>query len=346
MGTINRIDLVIPGIFGPVRVLPEDLPNLPSLSRILGRADREPAVDADPMVVLFDRFGIDLDRSQDPPSGPFSRLADTPNATPEGYWLHADPVYLHPDTDRLVLFDARHLELEPEEADSLAELFNGHFAADGLRLETPVIDRWYLHVEPAPRLRTHALADVVGRGVDRSYLGGEDAARWMGWLNEVQMLFHQAEVNQRRELEGRPRVSGVWPWGGGFLPANLPGCRYSSVFGSDALFLGLAKATETAARSIPGHPYTMVSGGGKEQILVFWDGLQPAVLDGDAGAWVQALARLGLWLDELLDLVRTGEVQEVALYPCDGTRLAINRRALRRFWRRPVGISVHLGSHA
>jgi hypothetical protein len=342
MGAKNRIDLVIPGFFGPIRVRSEDLPDLPSVSRILGRADRERAGDSDPMIVLFDRFGIDLDRSQDPPSAPFSRLADTPSATREGYWLHADPVHLHLDRDRLLLFDARHLGLEPEEADSLAGLFNGHFAADGLRLETPAVDRWYLRVEPAPRLRTHALADVVGRVVDRSYLGGEDAARWMGWLNEVQMLFHEADVNQRRELDGKPRVSGIWPWGGGTLPANLPGCRYPSVFGGDVLFLGLAKSTETAARPIPDHPQAMLSAGGKEQILVFWDGLRPAVLDGDAGAWVQALLHLSSWLDELLALVRTGEVEEVALYPCDGTRLAINRRALRRFWRRPVGIWVHL----
>lgn len=342
MGTIGRIDLVIPGLFGPIPVLPGDLPELPSLSRLLGRAHLKPARGSDPIAVLFDRFGVALDPDLDPPSAPFSRLIDVPSAASGGYLLHADPVHLRPDRDRLLLFDARHLGLEREEADSLAELFNGHFATDGLRLETPTVDRWYLHAEPAPRLRTRTLADMVGRGVDRSYLAGEDGLRWMGWLNEVQMLFHHAEVNQRREMAGRPTVSGIWPWGGGSLPAVMPRCRYSAVFAVDSLTLGLAKAAMVLAHPLPDRPQGLLAGEWRGRTLLFWDTLQSAVLDADAGAWTRELSRLVTWLDELLGLLKEGQVEEVALFPCDGTRMVVTRGALRRFWRRSVGIASRL----
>ena len=50
---------------------------------------------------------------------------------------HADPVHLRPDRDRLILFDSRNLGITHEEAGALVGLFNGHFAADGMRLQAP-----------------------------------------------------------------------------------------------------------------------------------------------------------------------------------------------------------------
>ncbi|MCG6862527.1 MAG: phosphoglycerate mutase [Chromatiaceae bacterium] len=342
MGENSQIDLVIPGLFGPIPVFPEDLPELSALSGFLGKAESRPALGRNPIAVLFDRFGIELDPSADPPSAPFSRLADTPNATPGGYWLHADPVHLRPDRNQLLLFDARHLRLNPDEADSLAKLFNEQFAADGLCLETPTADHWYLRADSPPRLHTRPLADQIGRRIDRTYLRGEDAARWMGWLNEVQMLFHHADPNRRRETAGRPMVSGIWIWGGGSLPAAMPHCRYRTVYAGDSLTRGLAMAARIAAYPLPDRLQAPDSGVWPGPMLVFWDALWPAVLDADAGVWVRELARLADLLGELMALLRGGKLGEIAIYPCDGTRLSATRRSLRRFWRRPVRIAARL----
>ena len=342
MGTSNRVELVVPGLFGPMPVLPEDLPDLPSLSRILGRADLETVSGLDPVAVLLDLFGIQVDPGRDPPSAPFCHLADAPEASPDGYWLHADPIHLRPDRDRLLLFDMRHSGLERAEADSLVDLFNRHFGADGLHLEAATADRWYLRTESAPRLRTRQLADVLGRSVAPSYLDGDDAACWMGWLNEAQMLFHQAEVNRLRESAGKPTVSGIWPWGGGSLPAAAPECDYASVFAADPLALGLARAAKLKAYPLPERPTAMTAAGPQGRMLVYWDGLRPAVLDVDAGAWIQGLLRLSAWLDELLVLLKGSRVDEIALLPCDGTRLVVTRGALRRFWRRAPGMAARL----
>jgi len=342
MSADSRIDLVVPGLFGPVPLQPGDLPDLPSLSRLLGRTDPETARGSDPIAVLFDRFGIELEANLDLPSAPFSRLTDAPNSSTAGYWLHADPVHLRPDRDRLLLFDARHLQLEQDEADSLAELFNGHFAADGIRLEIANSERWYLRVDSPPRLQTRSLAEMVGRPVDPSYLVGADAPRWMGWLNETQMLFHGAEVNQRRELGGKPAVSGIWLWGGGCLPEAMSRCPYDSVFAADSLATGLAKAAKIPASPLPDEPLAMLADRPDGKILAYWDALWRPVLDADGQNWTHELRRLETRMDGLLDEIRSGGVGELDLYPCNGTCLKVTRKALRRFWRRPVSVSQRL----
>lgn len=339
MAAHSGIDLLIPGLFGPIPVLPGELPIVPSLSRLLARVERQRATVTDPVSFLFDRFGLPVGPDRDPPSAVFSRLADMPDAKTDGFWLHADPVHLRPDRDRLLLFDARHLGVEREEADSLVALFNGHFAPDGLRLEAPASDRWYLQADRPPRIRTSAPADVVGRSVERSFLQGEEAKRWAQWLNEAQMLFHQSEVNRRREAAGRPAISGIWPWGGGSFPETMPQSGYRLVLSGDPLAVGLARAAGVEDHPLPDSPgelSTMMRGG---RALMLWGAFQPAVLDGDARAWVKEFSRLEAWIGDLLGRVGTGGIGELVLYPCDGTGLWVTRGALRRFWRRPVDIA-------
>jgi hypothetical protein len=182
----------------------------------------------------------------------------------------------------------------------------------------------------------------VGRSLERSFLRGEDAACWIGWLNEAQMLFYHSNVNRSRELAGRPTVSGVWPWGGGSLPAVMPPSRYGSVFAGDSLAVGLAKAVGAAVYPLPGNPEELPVRGRQGRKLLFWDALWPSVLDGDGTTWVRELSRLSSWLDHLVGRLTAGEVGEIALFPCDGTRVDITRGTLRRFWRRPVGIVKRL----
>jgi hypothetical protein len=339
VGTNIRIDLLIPGLFGPVPMLAEDLPDLPILAKLLGKGDRTPAGGGDLVTLLLDLFGIGFDAERDPPSAPFSRLADGGDGSPHAFWLHAEPVHLRPDRDRLLLFDARHLGLERSEVSALVELFNAHFAEDGLYLEAPVDARWYLRAERVPQIRTSALADVVGRSVKRSFLHGEDASSWMRWLNEAQMLFHHSEVNRSRELAGRPTVSGIWPWGGGSLPDSMPSPRYLRVFASHPLAVGLAKAAGVPVMELPVEPRELPGEAVMGRDLIVWDDLWPPVLDGDAGAWIGELTRLAAWLEGLVGQLARGNVDELVLHSCDGSGLRVTRAALRRFWRRPAAIA-------
>jgi hypothetical protein len=337
----SRIDLLIPGLFGPVPVPPADLPATPALGRLLGRADRAGVSASGPVQALLERFGIALDPSRDPPSAPFCQLADQPDADTTGYVLHADPVHLRPDRDRLLLFDASHLAIRGRESDALIGLFNRHFAEDGLRLEPGASDRWYLSVEQRPGIRTIPLSEAIGRDVRPLMPAGPDARSWARTLNEAQMLFHHAETNRVREQEGRPTINGLWVWGGGSLNEFQPESDYARVFGQDALASGLAAAAGLRARALPEDAGGLVDDRGEGAVLALLDGLWRPVLDADGPSWVDALGRLELWLRPLVEGGRLAGAR-LRIYPCDGACYGISRRGLRRFWRRPVSLGRRL----
>ena len=110
----------MPGLFGFVRGVEEAgcLPTVPLLETLLARARYQRTGGADLAATLFDLFGVTADKGKDLPSAALCRLGD--GAEPDSeYWLHADPVFLKPDGDRLLLFDAAHLEIRKQDADGL-----------------------------------------------------------------------------------------------------------------------------------------------------------------------------------------------------------------------------------
>jgi hypothetical protein len=338
----NRIDLLVPGLLGPVPAHPADVPRLPALERLLARADRLPGPASHPLTALSKRFGMRSERPHDLPSAPLCRLFDDPEGNASGYWLHADPVHLRPDRDQLLLFDARHLDLHPEEAEALAAEFNAHFRADGLRLQTPVCGRWYLGLDSDPEIRTTPVDLASGRGIRPLMPKGDEATRWAALLNETQMLFHHSPVNQDRERSGRLTVSGIWPWGGGSLPMTPLRSAYGWVRAEHPFALGLARAAGVDDGPLPEDDVALTLAESEKGVLVFWDRLWPAVLDADPDAWVLGIKRLEHLAAGLLGAVARGRVERLDLDPCDGSLFRVARRELRRFWRRGPAFSARL----
>jgi hypothetical protein len=343
MADRHRIDILVPGLLGPDPIVADELPPTPVLARLLGRADRLPGGESDPLAALLGRFGVDSD-ADDLPSAPFCRLGEGGEPGGEGFLMHADPVHLRADRDRLLLFDARHLGVTADEAEALVDTFNTHFAQDGLRLEAPGPQRWYLHLPRPPRIRTHPLHAAVGRGIAGLLPQGEERASWAGLLNEVQMLFHHAQVNARREAEGRPTVNGVWPWGGGRFPHPLDRSGYARVYGGHPLALGLAAAAGVPAEPLPQDGGKLLLGGGEGTVLVFWDLIWPAMLDADPAGWCEEVQRLDAWLGPVADGLRGRGRIRVELDPFNGERYRLDRKALRRFWRRPRALTSGEGN--
>lgn len=333
-----RIELLVPGLLGPLPMPPDEMPRIPVLERLLGRAERLPAAGTDQIATLFDRFGVESDEGQDLPSGPFSHLGDNAEMDSAGFWLHADPVHLRPDRDRLLLFDSRHIGLTPAEAQSLVSLFNTHFVGEGLRLEAPVPQRWYLRADDPPRIKTSPLHAAVGRNIDSLLPAGDDAKAWARLLNEVQMLFHQAEVNRCREEDGRLLVNGIWLWGGGRLPASLSPPEFEVVYADQPLAVGLARAAALQVRSSPDNFDPATDCVSSKNLLLYWDDFLPAVLDVDTAAWVCAAEKLEKWLTGWVRGRGARACGQIEIYPCDGSRFRITPRTMRRFWRRPAAL--------
>ena len=315
------LELLVPGLRGPIPLSPDARPATPVLDLLLSRGLETEGVGDGLTPALLAAFGAEA-------SAPYCLAADDPDWDRSGFWLHADPVHLRPDRDRLRLFDARHLGISRSEAEALAVEFNTHFTADGLRLVAPVASRWYLHVEPDPVLECEPLERVIGQPIDGFLPTGPDARRWASLMNEAQMLLFQSAVNQRRESEGRPAVNGLWTWGGGRW--RSPAIAPDLILSGQPLARGLALAA--GVQQQPPHQLTSPL---PRRTLVVWDQLQDAVLDADERAWLAAAEALDRWLAPLPDALRSGALGELKLSDCDGRGWRITAKGLRRFWRRP-----------
>lgn len=291
----------------------------PRLETLLARADplSEPVGYA---AALFALFGIAPNGETDLPTAAVSFLADT-GAPPPGFLLHADPLQLLPDRDRLLAFGLDDDPLDRAETAELIEVFDTHFANDGLRLQAAPGGRLYLHCERAPAIRTRSLSVVIGRNLDPYLPTGEERGRWAGLLNETQMLCHALGLNRGREALGRPTLGGLWFSGGGCLPpaGQSPVAR---VEGDCPLARGLL---------------ALRPGGDEELVVEHAPGR--AAMRADPTAWQRAVVDLEGRIAGLLE-----GCDELSLHPGNGRVYRWNARASRRWWRRRRPLRTFLDS--
>jgi hypothetical protein len=324
------VHLICPGLLGPRGLDTRRLPPTPALDLLLSRARAERTAPRDPLATLGGTFGLVAPPVADLPSAPLCLLALGRPPEPGACWFHADPVHLRADRDRLLLFAGPSLGVRADEAESLTDSFNAHFAGDGLFLSAAEPSGWYLRVPRVPGLCTRPIHQVVGHPIDAHLPRGPDAKDWMRWQNEAQMLFFSHPVNEARERQGRPVISGVWTWGGGTLPELTQGPDLTVA--DHPLALGLAGASGGRSLGLDGWcPSQRLA---TESMLVFWDRLWWPTLEGDAPAWNEALAALEVLMGDLLQSLRSGSIRSLTMDDGEEWRFALSRGDLRRLWRR------------
>lgn len=324
------VQLICPGLLGPVELDAGVLPPTPALDRVLSRARGGKTEPRDPLETLASAFGLTPGPEADLPSAPLCLQALGQMPEPGTCWFHADPVHLRPDRDRLLLFAGPSLRIHPAEAESLVAAFNDHFAGEGLHLVAASLSQWFLRVPQVTRLRTHPLYRVVGRPLEAELPSGPDAKTWARWQSEAQMLFYAHPVNLERERRGLPALSGVWTWGGGVLPQLTQGPDLTVA--DHPLALGLARVS--GGRSLGLDRWGQLEGTTKGVVLVFWDRLWWPALEGDASAWVQSLLGLERLIADLLGRLAAGRIDSVWLDDGEGYRFALGRFGRLGVWRR------------
>lgn len=333
-----RLDLVVPGLCGPLPGLNGLEDAAQPLVKLLSSASR------DAQAFGYERqlatlFGIGDDTPVASAACSLFGHGFDPGAD---VWIHADPVYMQADMDHAVMFDAHALELSEDESTRLVELFNAHFAEDGLALLRATREHWFMRLHRGDVETTH-IADVVGRNVNLHMPRGDDASFWRAVLNETQMLFHGSEVNAQRESRGLPPINSLWLWGQGSLPV-VANSDIKQVYADDGFARGLARLHDKPAETLPGDAQQLDSllQADSRTVLVLKSMYWPASY-GDVDVWRQELALLlQHWLEPLAQLSSRNKTQ-LTLYPCNGFGYRF-RNGLRSAVRNKLGFYFRRGS--
>lgn len=295
----------------------------PALAYLLGRGTRQTAPRtcrglAARIFALPDNSAAAL------PLAALTRLADT-GSWEAAYCLRADPVYLHPDRDTLVL--VAQPVLTPDETRDLLASLNAHLAENGLALEAPQPQRWYLRLPETPACEFHDLDLVINRSILDYMPAGADASRFKQLQNECQMLLHAHPVNLLRQARGQLPVNGLWLWGGGAFD-ELQARSFAQVCGRDPLLTGFA----------------MLLGGGAEAEPEDFAGWFAGVVDGEALVSISCLANAEAssalcdfeenWCVPMRLALEQHLLDAVVMYT-ENLCVRVTRGDLRKFWRRP-----------
>ena len=322
--------LLLPHLFPSARLLEtaaQDL-RLPALQTLLARGTRQPCAAGGVEAALCEELGIT--RQQDWPLAPITLEADG-GVAGDAYWLRADPVHLRVMRDRIVLADAGAIELEQQEAESLAAGIGQHFGMD-LRPHPLHPRRWYLRYEHPPCLATTPWSVAAGRDIDTLLPQGGDAMRFRTLLNELQMLLHAHPVNLAREARGELPINSLWLWGGGKLPA-VPVSR-KQVYACDGEARALGVFCGTRVHPLPARlEKSMLETDG----VILLDALTTAGQRGDAYGWRETLRSVEEdWFVPLLGVLRKISPQGLRLLdPVNGKALHLQRADAWKIWRRP-----------
>ncbi len=332
----RNLTFYLPGLFsfqgdgsiaagGPYRALETLLSRAEAIDRRVPRGYEEG---------LFALFNLARQDNADLPVAAVTRMFDM-GVIDKDWWLRADPVHLSLSRDRLILADARKLEVTPQEASSLVAEVMEVFKADGWLLKAPHPERWYLKPLKPPKLTTTALSRVVGRDVHGFLPQGPDDKAWHTILNEIQILLHTATVNAEREKQGKLPINSLWFWGSGRLPRIAP-VSWTRVWSNEPVTLSLAKLSGTAGVALPGgYADWHRQSGPPGEHLVILDEAHGASLYADATDWHEILKKLEQnWMAPLLNDLQSGKVARATLLTDAGIGYSITPRQARRWWRR------------
>ena len=207
--TKNELTIVLPGL---ARIVGQQI-NAGSIPPILAKMIKKSHFKADSTSLarlLFNHFSQTALTETDLPA---ASLMDLEQLT-----IKADPCYLHPDRDRLLLF-ADHLDITREESRALIAEIQPLLEEFSGKLEAKNPDNWLLVLSAMPALSFTALPEVNGKSVDTNLPQGADQRPWLRLWNEIQMKLYDAEVNQQRISAGKVPINSVWFWGAGsFIP--------------------------------------------------------------------------------------------------------------------------------
>ncbi|HEB57293.1 MAG TPA: hypothetical protein ENI98_13535 [Gammaproteobacteria bacterium] len=249
------------------------------------------------------------------------------------FYLCADPVYIQPDLTSAVLLAHEELDLSLDGACELAAAINAHFLDESWSLEVLTPHRWVLKLPQQPAMTTTPLMQLRQQPIGDKLPQGQDSRYWQRIQNEIQMLLFAHPLNQQRETQGKRPVNSLWFWGEGVLPEQSR-CDWQSVVGQGELLDALTDWSGCDRRTMSIRDKLVIDGLSNRKLLAS-DEFVSAIQQHDLYAWIKALEQLEHnWICVLLSLLGAGKLDSVVLLAGKGQQFSLNRKMLKRWWRR------------
>jgi hypothetical protein len=151
-----------------------------------------------------------------------------PDLAPKTCIAKIQPIHIHAARDHLVLTNPSILDIKEEESLMLYESVKDIFEEMALNIDCTKPECWFIEAPNFQSLSTVSTHQAEGRNID--YWMPEDtneagvARQWRKWQNEIQMIWFNHPVNQKRQAEDQLPINSIWISGIGCLAdvqANL-----------------------------------------------------------------------------------------------------------------------------
>ena len=308
-----------------ISLLEQNAKSLAALRCVLSRGERQSFVSQE--LMLIELFGLPYRSTDELPLAAIMAMGSGFDAA-TGYWLHAEPVHLHPDLDHVLLFDRSEFELAKHELGQLIEELQELFEESGLSIHFGKQNNLFIRSNDEPKVLFSPLQEVLGKNILQHLPEGKDSAQWRLLQNELQMQMTQSTVNHRREESGVMTVNGLWFWGGGYLArAKFQRC-YDHVVARSLFVAGLARMTDAVIENKIEHFKDINL---SKKTLV-------AIESAEKTPETSLAMLLGFeqqWLSPALAALKKGEITNLTLL-VGKTKTTITKKQLKRFWKRNI----------
>ena len=337
-----QIDLIVPACFP--EIFNEDH-DLNALRALLSLSDKRVVSDGSWQGWLADQFNLKSHSESAESEVPIAALAALGEgfSVGDGYWMHADPVYMGLQRDCVVVQGGLSKEINTDESQSLLAALNAHFADVGLVFfRSEMRGDWYVCLEVPPKIKTTPLFDTIGTDIHPFMPTGEAGALWRSYLNECQMLLHEHPVNVNREQAAQRPINSLWFWGGGCLSDQVKS-EFTTVIGASSFAKGLALMQGLSVHTLPDSVEWLLSENAHAmRTLVVQDGIEQSLIHSPEKLSTELVELEKHWFEPLLQALKKGRLDILRLH------LATSRRVISfelksnnlwkhrwQFWRRP-----------
>jgi hypothetical protein len=243
---------------------------------------------------------------------------------PTNWIAAADPVYLEPRLDHLVLHAIRSGGVLSGEMRVLIDHLQ-ETLADGRKYGFTRLGSYAYISAQSPLATANSPAYVVDNKKPDDFMpSGEYTAEHRNLLSEIEMALHEHEVNRNREANGHLPVNSLWLWGGGIAPQQEARPQ-PPLFSDDPLLKGFWNSATGVAEPWPGDIATCI-----EKSVAGFVAETPAFADSPE--------LLGNCLAELREALNSGRLSSLTLLFRGGLRAHVRRTHALRVWRRAYSL--------